>query len=391
MSSVEGLARSRLAFRRARFNVLRMRPSSCRAPLLASFLCIAFLAVPPRSPDVQAQAPPPPPVGVETVAEGDFAPTSTAIGATEPRRTSVVAASIEGYVIEYPAREGATVKRGDILAHLRDDILAQEIRGAESALLEVKEWHSKARKDLERRRQLIGKDAVTQKELDAAETEERALAHRIPRAEAELEVLKLNFEKKKVKAPFDGQVVRELTEVGQWVAAGGQVVRLVDLSSVFVRFNVPERQIRFVKEGQSVLVTVDAARPEPYEGKVVSIAGEGDASARTFPVRVEIPNDGALRAGMTSSSRFAQGTPRKALLVSKDALILEGGRSFVFVVTDGAAQKKPVETGAEQDGKVEVLRGLAAGEKVVVRGNERLQPGAPVRLVGPPPAEANRH
>jgi RND family efflux transporter MFP subunit len=136
---------------------------------------------------------------------------------------------------------------------------------------------------------------------------------------------------------------------------------------------------------------VEAARPEPYEGKVVSISGEGDSSARTFPVRVEIPNDGALRAGMTASSKFALGTPRKALLVSKDALILEGGRSFVFVVTDGAAQKKPVETGAEQDGKVEVLRGLAAGEKVVVRGNERLQPGAPVRLVGPPPAEAKRN
>ena len=71
-----------------------MPPSSCRALLFSSFLCIAFLAVALRFPDLQAQAPPPPPVEVETVAEGDLAPTSTAIGATEPRRTSVVVVSI---------------------------------------------------------------------------------------------------------------------------------------------------------------------------------------------------------------------------------------------------------------------------------------------------------
>jgi membrane fusion protein (multidrug efflux system) len=326
------------------------------------------------------------PVEAAAVEEAEVSETAVLFGSLEPRRASVVASAIEGKVLEYPAREGRRVKEGDLLARLSDDILVQELKGAQAALAEAREWLAKAGRDLKRARELAEKDAATQKDLDAAETAERTQALRLPRVEAEVEALRLNLEKKQVRAPFDGQVVRELTEVGEWLPAGGAVARLVDLSSVFVRFNVPERHIRFFKEGQSVPVTVEAAGPKPYLGRVASIAGEGDSGARTFPVRLEIQNDGSLRAGMSARAEFPVGERRKALLVPKDAVLLEAGQSQVFLVVEGAAQKRRIETGAAHGDRLEVVRGLARGDLVVVKGNERIQPGSPVRLVRPPPS-----
>jgi RND family efflux transporter MFP subunit len=335
------------------------------------------------SESLQADAPQAVPVSVSTVRTGVVKEVVTLLGTTEPRRASTVAASIEGQVIDYPAREGLLVKEGDVLARLRDDILKLQLWAAQASLAEFKEWHRKAKLDLERAERLILSDAVTPKELDAAVTEERALSHRVPRAEAEAAVLEANIEKKVVRAPFAGVVVRELSEVGEWLPAGGAVARLVDLSWIYVRLHVPERHIRHIQEGSRVEVDVPAAGEEPFEAVIVSIGGEGDAAARTFPVRLKIVNDGRLRAGMSARVHLAVGEERRVLVVEKDAVLREGDGAFVFVVSSGRAERRAVRLGRAQEGRFEIIAGLEAGEQVVVRGNERLQPGAGVRLVSP--------
>lgn len=350
-------------------------------PIVAVVVAVVLVGVAGGLVGLRAQEQPPPPVEVDPVQESEIAPTISVLGTVEARRSSTVAASIEGYVIEYLVDEGMAVKRGEVLARLRDDILQLQLTSARSALEEIEERHRKAVRDLERATSLIVEDAITQKQLEDATTEERVLALGISQARASVEILESDIAKKVVTAPFDGEIVREETEVGEWLSRGGPVARLVDLSSVYVRVNVPESTVRFVRRGREVSVSAPAAREEPFVGTVVSIAGEGFPESRTFPVRVILENqDGQLRAAMGARVSLPSGTSRTGLTVSKDALLEQGGRISVFVVREGRAERQEIKTGVAVGGRVEVRSGLEVGDLVVIRGNERIQPG-PVRVV----------
>jgi membrane fusion protein (multidrug efflux system) len=331
---------------------------------------------------VVAQGPPASPVEAQVVEQREFTPSVVVLGTVEPRRRSVVAASIEGYVIDYPVVEGQRVREGDVLARLRDTILRLRIGEAEAALEEIVERHKNAQRDLERALKLVETDAVTQKAVDDRATAEKTLALQIPQAQARVEILKADVAKKIVKAPYAGQIVREHTQVGEWLTRGGAVISLVDVSSVFVRANVPERTVGFASEKSEVRAWVGSVKQKPYRGTVVSISNDGDAASRTFPVRVEFKNDGSLRAGMSARLELPAGDKQLALVVSKDAVLIQGRQSFVYVIGDGdLAERREVTTGASTGSKFAVLSGLTAGERVVIKGNERLRPGAPVRVV----------
>ena len=341
---------------------------------------------------VIGQAPPAAPVETEIVKEDEIVPTTIVLGTTEPKRRSVVAASIQGYVIEYPVDEGQPVKKGAALARLRDSILQLQLKEAEAALREMQARHQQAEADLERAKQLIEKGATTQKAFDSAVTAERTLALKIPQGQARIEILKADIRKKQVTAPFDGQVVQEHTEVGEWLDRGGKVATIVDLSSVVVRTNVPEHSIAELRIGVAVPVLVDALAGSRFEGRIISISAEGDPEARTFPVRVEVSNDGGLRAGMSARVELATDRRRRSLVVSKDAVLLRGTEKVVFIVDkDNRAMRRLITVGASSGSRFEVLAGLTAGDRVIVRGNERVRPGDAVRIVEPDGAKADRN
>jgi membrane fusion protein (multidrug efflux system) len=342
------------------------------------FLCLALPGL------VFGQSPgrerPPAWVEVETVGKAEVAPTAELLGTVEAYRVSLVAAWIDGYVIECAVREGDFVKKGDVLVRLSDEILRLELDVAQSSLAEMRELLEKGTLDLKRARELLREDAVSQEDLDEAVTQESILRLRVVQQEGRIRVLQRKILRKTVLAPFAGQIVREHTQLGEWVRLGAPVVRLVDLTRVYVRVNVPERQLRFLATGREATVRVPAAAAAPYRGRLLAVGGEGDYGARTFPVRIELQNDGRLRAGMSARAELPIADSRSALLLSKDAVLLKERQSYVFVVEDGAAVVRAIETGIASGGRLEVLSGLDVGVPVVVKGNERLASGARVRI-----------
>ena len=352
---------------------MHFSPSRCVFALALAWL--------PAAPSL-AQGPPPALVRVEIVRAVDLVPSTLILGTTEPRRRSVVAAAIQGVVVDYPVQEGQRVKEGHVLARLRDTSLRLRIAEAKAGLEELHELHRRAERDLERARKLIAEDAVPQKTLDDAITQERTQALQVPQAEARLSILEADLAKKQILSPYDGQIIQEHAQLGEWLAAGGAVVTLVDIRSVFVRVHVPERYVRFAQKGASLRVYVAAVQKEPFQAKTAAVSDEGDPAARTFAVRVEVENTGHLRAGMTARVEFPTDKPREALAVSKDAVLQRGDQRFVFVVGEGnQAEMRAVDLGASSGSRFEVTRGLELGDRVVVEGNERLQPGATVRIL----------
>lgn len=150
-----------------------------------------------------------------------------------------------------------------------------------------------------------------------------------------------------------------------------------------------ERYIRYIGEGDTVRVVIGASRREPFSGTISAILPEGNPDSRTFPVRIDIPNpDFTLKSGMEAIAAFNLGKKRKMILVPKDAIVTADGKRLVFVVNDGIVRQVNIKTTGAYGTRMAVRGSLKAGDSLVVRGNERLEPGQPVLVLPLPTSDS---
>lgn len=357
---------------------------ACRGLPVA--LCLVTLqacdeqqAAPPPS------GPPPAPVRVAPVLQQEVKQTVTLVGTVEPWKRSVVASEVEGLVQAFPAEEGMAVTRGQLLASLRTDTLRIRFDSASALYREAAARYQRAKRDLNRIRVLFKRELVTQKDFDDALAEETALKERLSQLGADIRQVRDSLNKSKILAPFDGWITQEFTEVGQWVEEGGAIIEMVDLSHVQVEIPLPERYVSNVQTRDPVTATFDGLPAFEAQGRVFSLVAQADRNARTFPIKVEIPNpDLAIKSGMVSRVTFQVGRPHQGFMVPKDALVLRGGNEFVFQVNGGTVEQIPVTAVLHVEDLVEITGQVREGMTVVVEGNERLFPGQPVRVLDAP-------
>lgn len=331
------------------------------------------------------QGPPPTPVRVASVLMQEVKQTVTLVGSVEPWKRSVVASEVEGIVHAFPAEEGMKVRRGQVLAQLRTRTWRIQLDSALAAHREAKTRHRQAKRDLNRIHVLFAKKLVTQKQFDDALAEEDALRERRAQLGAEIRRVRDLIIKSRILAPFDGWITQEFTEIGQWVEEGGEIIEMVDLSHVQVEVPLPERYVHYVQIRDPVTAVFDGLRGVVAQGRVFSVIAQADRAARTFPVKVDIPNPSlAIKSGMVSRVTLPVGHAHKGLVIPKDALVLRGGKEFVFLVNEGTVQQVPVTPVMHFDDHLEITGELQKGMTVVVEGNERLFPGQPVRILASP-------
>ncbi len=329
--------------------------------------------------------PPPVPVRVATVERQDVRRSVTLVGTVEPWKRSIVASELAGRVVNFPVKAGRQVRRGELLARLDTDTLMIQLESATASRAEGVVRHDQAKLDLERIKALFEKEAVTRKERDDAISEELALRRRLTQLDAEIRRVRDRIKKSRIVAPFDGWIIEEHTEIGQWVEEGGPVVEMVDLSRLQLEVPVPERFVPFLRRGDPITAVFDGLPGFKATGEVFSIVAQADRAARTFPVKMEIPNpEFIIKSGMVARVTITVGETYQALVVPKDALVLKGGNQFVFLIENGVAVQQQVKPGIHTDGLVEVSGDLQAGMDVVVQGNERLLPGQSVRVLNNP-------
>ena len=309
---------------------------------------------------------------------------ATFVGSAEPRFSAAVAAEVDGLVEELRTRKGARVAKGEVLARLRAYPTELQLEEARAALAEVQARLAKAEADLQRARTLFNENFISAEELQGRQTEHDALEQAVRRQQATVKVLVDRLSRMSIRAPFAGQVVLEATEVGQWLAEGDKVLELADLSLVKVMVPIPEQLLPRLAVKTPADVTFDALPGAAFNGTLTAIVPRGDAAARTFPVEVSVANPrGEILAGMLARVTFRTGQEEEKLLVPKDAFVPHpDGGGHVVVVRDEKAVIVPVQVlgAAERRFAVRPIEGeLAAGERVVTRGNERLRAGQPLR------------
>lgn len=361
------------------------QPLCCKAVWLLSLCLLTLPACDEQQAAPPPHAPPPSPVRVVPVLQQEVKRTVTLVGTVEPWKRSVVASEVEGLVQAFRAEEGMKVKRGDLLARLRTRTLQIRLDSAVAIYRESGARYERAKRDLKRVRALFKRQLVTQKDFDDAVAEEAALKERLSQLDAEIRQVRDSLNKSTVVAPFDGWITQEFTEIGQWVEEGGPVVEVVDLSRVQVKVPLPERYVSHVQIHDPVTATFDGLPAFEAQGQVFSLVAQADRTARTFPVKVEIPNPAlAIKSGMVSRVTLRIDRPHQGLVVPKDALVLRGGKAFVFRVNEGTVDQIPVTAVLHVEDLVEIEGPVQAGMDVVVEGNERLFPGQPVRILEAP-------
>lgn len=325
---------------------------------------------------------PPALVQVSTVVERIVVTRVTLVGTAEPWSETIVAAEEAGLVRKMLVDEGDRVKQNQTLCVQDASQLSLKIEAARAVVAEAAANQTRAEREWERLKQLYSIKSVSKKAYEDAQFEAQAAVKRVARLQVELYTLLDQVKKKVVYAPVSGVVVERHTLVGQWLSKGDPVVTLIVLNPIRVMVPVPERYVSRIKKGDSSKVIFDALPDRVFKGVIDAIIPRADGAARTFPVRIEIPNPKeTMKAGMLGRATLAVGNPHKAILIPKDALVLSGAGKSVYVINDQTAHLVQVKTGPAHGSLIEVKGNLKAGQRVAVRGNERLRPGQRVKVV----------
>jgi membrane fusion protein (multidrug efflux system) len=326
------------------------------------------------SPDGAAPASVPftqPAVPVETVlAETQRLTLSIpAVGTLRSNESITVSPEIAGRIVALHAEEGMAIAAGEPIVTLDQSIY-------EATIQEVQARISLSEANYERARELLARQAGTQRALDEADAQLKA-------DRADLALARAQIDKTVILAPFDGVLGLRRVSIGQYVESGDVIVNLESIDPLKVDFRIPEVHFTRTYVGQAIAVTVDALGGEIVNGQVFAIDPLVDESGRSLVLRAQIPNDdGRLRPGLFARIDLIYDVIDAALMVPEAAIVPLGQRNYVYVIEADRARFVPVELGQRVRGSVEIVSGIEAGAEIVTAGQLRLFDGAEVQIVG---------
>ena len=202
----------------------------------------------------------------------------------------------------------------------------------------------------------------------------------VANAEAQLGLARKNLSYANIPAPIDGYVSERTADLGEYVSPQQKVATIVRTNPLRIRIDIPEQAIPEVRVGQSVSVTTSAWPDKNFAGRVARIAPNVSATSRTLTVEAEIENSGgALKPGQFATVRILQERAEPAVLVPARAVVTEAGVSRLFVIKDGHAEQRLVQTGQTEGDLIEIKTGVAADEQVATSNLEQLSDGIVVK------------
>ena len=328
-----------------------------------------------------AKGPPPAPVVVATAESRMLAPVTWYPGTVISRNQARLAAEMDGRLVRV-AEVGAVIAQGEVVAQLDDTLLRQSLAENEAAVARERARLTYLDAQVERLETLVAQKTATRSRLDEAVAQRDVTRSELRAVRARAALTRERLERTRIRAPFGGVVTERLRRSGEWAKSGETVVRLVDAGSIEVQLWIPVAALSFVREGSELALE---SGPRKTVGAVRSIVPVGDNRSRLYEIRLRI--DGApWPVGQDVRVAVPTADARVVVTIPRDALVLRRDGAAVYRVgEDGLAERVAVTTGIGQGELIEV-DGIAPGDRVVVRGGERLRPGQAVKVVPASPS-----
>lgn len=344
---------------------------SCSLPLIMALTSTAFAA------DGRSDRRLPFTVTVDTVREGQIDSTIVGTGTVAAWREMPISSEANGLaIIEIHADEGDRVRKGQVLARLNQGLLLAQLDQNRAAVAEAEASLANARSD-ERRAHTVASGVISQQTIEQRETQVKTSAAKLASARALLEETKTRLAQTEIVAPADAIVASRSVALGQVVQAGTELFRLIQDGRIEVNALVPEADIFRVHPQQSARIVDPTGRVT--HAAVRLVAAVVDDRTRLGTVRVALPAETRLKPGMFVRVEIDAGSTT-ALTIPLKALVWREGRAAVFTVTDGGtATLRTVKAGRMTRSSVEVVQGLATGERIIVEGAGLLNEGEKIR------------
>jgi RND family efflux transporter MFP subunit len=335
--------------------------------------CIVLASALAAGPGSAADAPPVP-VVVTTARAENVGASLAATGTVVSRNDARISAEVAG-TLAWIAEPGAAVKRGATIARIDPERLALTLRDNDAALRRFEAQLSLLATQ-RARLQTLG-NVVSQSQMDEAQSRERMAEQDVEQARVARDRARLDVNRASVRAPFDGIVAERLQQSGEYVAGGSPLLRLVNDRDLEVVARAPMTTADSVTAGATAKL-IDGEHKA--DGTVRAVIPVGDERSRMVELRIAL-TDRTWRVGAPVRVEIAPRTLKAVVTVPRDAVILRQGASYVMRVrADNTAERVAVNIGPGYDNHVQIDGTLRAGDRVIIRGGERLEPGQAVQV-----------
>lgn len=327
----------------------------------------------------QIKPPPPAVVAAATVKLEQWSSSLTAVGGFTPVAGVNVSNEVVGKIKALHFHSGQTVKAGQLLVELDADTDHAELVGLQAEL-----QLAKAR--LQRSEKMIQKKYVSQADYDENKAQQEQAA-------AAVNAKRTRIEKKMIRAPFAGELGIREVNLGQFLSEGTSIVSLQQLDPIYLDFSLPERHISQLAKNQVITATIQSYPDRIFTGKIVALNPSVTQDTRSLKVRAKLNNaDKLLRPGMFAQIQIESGNAIAVLTLPDTAISYNPYGNSVFLIEKNESgltvQSRQVVTGQSREGRVEIVSGLQAGDRVVSAGQVKLRNGMPVTIdTQPAPGE----
>jgi len=324
----------------------------------------------------------PVPVAVQVLSSGPIRAAVQAWGTVRPRQEAAINAEVAGRITNVKVTLGEHVSRGQLLLEIDPELHVARASEAEAAVESAQSARDRAVKELGRRQALFEKGTVSDSELELARTQAAQAEATLAAARAAEEQAKKDLSMARLTAPFEGYVASRPPDRGSTVSLGTPLITLVDIDRLRVDALLSERDLPRVGVGSEVTVTAEAAPGRTFPGTVVAVGPQADRVTRQFPVEVEVKNppDLPLKGGMVAQVEVVYESYEDIPLLPVDAYLEDDAGAYFYEVKDGLALRRSFRPGPRRGQWIGILEGAAAGDTVVVIGQDRLTDASPVQV-----------
>ena len=325
--------------------------------------------------------PPAAPVVVGEVSERMMAPRVMMAGSIVSRLDAAVSAEMDGRLL-WLAEVGDTVAKGEKLAQIDDTSRQLEVEEARAGLAQVTARLTFFEKELKRLSSLAQQNNAARTQLEQTESDRDVARADMAAAKVRVKLAQDRVARSVLLAPFNGTVAQRLMQPGEWADSGAEVLRLVDTAQLEVRTMVPLPSLGFLTRGTVLNVQLGDVK---HLARVRSLVPVGDRESRLMDLRLDIDNS-PWPAGQSVRIEVPTARAMTALTVHRDAVVMRRSGAYLYRVTaDNMAERIDVTLGIAEGNYIQVFGGLAAGDRVVTVGNERMRPGQRVKVSGDEP------
>jgi len=345
--------------------------------LIIIFLCSAPSFVLAQQPQMPASK-----VVITKVTEKEVARTNQVSGVVDYDKISSVSAEVAGLIDELYFEEGSFVKKNDILATLNTDFAQKDLDVLKRQLEENEINAENTKRNLERSETLYKSSSTSQKAYEDLLYSYKALLKKIDIAKINIQKLELQIEKSSIKSPFDGIILKKSKEVGEWIEHQTPIYTVASTNDTIVKVAVNEDIINYLVSGNDILLKITAVNKD-ITGKINGFVPVADIKSKTFVIKIKIPYFKNAIQNMSVTVHVPVSNKMKLKMISRDALISNEGKYFVYTVKDNKAEILPVHIVSYLGEYVGVDDPyIVSGMPVIVDGNDRLMPSQPVEIVG---------